>query len=87
MPEEAAHHEDAEEPAARRASPYRTVMLPRQRVASQLKILIPVGTAITIDEIMKKAWSEVGRPTANMWWAQTSIEKKPIATVESATAL
>ena len=27
---------------------------PRQVVASQLKILIPVGTAMTIDEIMKK---------------------------------
>ena len=27
---------------------------PRQVVASQLKILIPVGTAMIIDEIMKK---------------------------------
>ena len=29
------------------------MMLPRQVVASQLKILTPVGTAIIIDEIMK----------------------------------
>ena len=29
-------------------------MFPRQVVASQLKILIPVGTAMIIDEIMKK---------------------------------
>ena len=28
-------------------------MFPRQVVASQLKILIPVGTAMIIDEIMK----------------------------------
>ena len=34
--------------------------LPRQVVASQLKILIPVGTAMTIDEIMKNESS----PTA-----------------------
>ena len=61
--------------------------LPRQRVASQLKILIPVGTAITIDEIMKNAFRKLGRPTVNMWCAQTSSEKKPIATVEKAIAL
>ena len=60
---------------------------PRQSVASQLKILIPVGTAMTIDAIMKNACSEIGSPTVNMWCAQTSIEKKPIATVEATIAL
>ncbi len=60
---------------------------PRQSVASQLKILIPVGTAMIIDAIMKKAWSEIGRPTVNMWCAHTSIEKNPIATVDAAIAL
>ena len=40
-----------------------------------------------IDATMKKPFSEFGSPTVNMWWAQTSIEKKPIATVENATAL
>ena len=61
--------------------------LPRQSVASQLKIFTPVGTAITIDAIMKKPFSQTGMPTVNMWCAQTSIEKKPIPTVENATAL
>ena len=36
---------------------------------------------------MKKESSQIGRPTANMWCAHTSIEKKPIPTVENATAL
>ena len=61
--------------------------LPRQSVASQLKIFTPVGTAITIDETMKNAFRKLGIPTVNMWWAQTSIEKNPIATVENAIAL
>ena len=60
---------------------------PRQSVASQLKIFTPVGTAITIDETMKKPFRNAGIPTVNMWCAQTSIEKKPIATVEKAIAL
>ena len=46
-------------------------MFPRQSVASQLKIFTPVGTAITIELIMKKSRAPVGRPTANMWWPQT----------------
>ena len=50
------------------------ITLPRQVVAIQLKILIPVGTAIAIDESMKKMLSPVGSPTENMWCAQTSIE-------------
>ena len=61
--------------------------LPRQVVASQFKIFTPVGTAITRDEIMKKPSSGVASPTANMWCAQTSSEKKPIATVEKTIAV
>ena len=61
--------------------------LPRHVVASQLKILIPVGTAITIDEIMKNESSPTGSPVVNMWCAQTSSEKNAIASVENATAL
>ena len=39
------------------------IMFPRQVVASQLRILIPVGTAMIIDEIMKKPSSgSRGRP-------------------------
>ncbi len=63
------------------------MMLPRQVVASQLKILIPVGTAITIDEIMKKLSRPVPSPTVNMWCAHTSIEKNAMPSVENATAL
>ena len=37
-------------------------MLPRQSVASQLKIFIPVGTAMIIEATMKYAWSEFGQP-------------------------
>ena len=48
--------------------------LPRQVVAIQLKIFTPVGTAITIDESMKKTLRKFGSPTLNMWCAQTSIE-------------
>ena len=36
---------------------------------------------------MKNDCSQIGNPTANMWCAQTSIEKKPMPTVENATAL
>ena len=62
-------------------------MFPRHSVASQLKIFIPVGTAISIDTIMNQTLSGVDIPTVNMWCAQTSSEKNPIATVEKATAL
>ena len=60
---------------------------PRHSVASQLKIFIPVGTAMTIDAIMNQACSGIGSPTVNMWCAHTSIEKNPIATVETTIAL
>ena len=49
-------------------------MLPRQSVASQLKIFTPVGMAMIIELIMKKTFSPVGMPTVNMWCAQTSSE-------------
>ena len=60
---------------------------PRQSVASQLKILMPVGTAIVNDESMKNASTTVGVGVANMWCAQTSALRKAIATVETAIAL
>ena len=62
-------------------------MFPRQSVAIQLRILIPVGTAITIDASMNQTFRAVGIPIANMWCAHTRRERKPIATVEKATAL
>jgi hypothetical protein len=62
------------------------VTLPRHSVASQLMILIPVGTPTSTDAIMKKPFRTFGRPTANMWCAQTSIDTNAIPTVENAIA-
>src|SRR3954468_2892324 len=72
------------------AAKYRGVfitMLPRQSVAIQLKILIPVGTAIANDESMKKASTTVESGVANMWCAHTSRPRKAMATVDAAIAL
>src|SRR3954454_217769 len=60
---------------------------PRQRVAIQLKILMPVGTAIVNDDSMKKASTTVAVGVANMWCAHTSRPRKAIATVDAAIAL
>ena len=49
--------------------------------------MIPVGTAMIIEVIMKEPCREPGRPTVNMWWAQTTIERNPIARVESTIAV
>ncbi len=67
--------------AATNSSGTRNSMLPRHSVASQLKILIPVGTAIASDESMKKLRTGVVRGVANMWCAQTSMPRKAIAPV------
>ena len=60
---------------------------PRQSVAIQLKILIPVGTAIVNEDSMKKASTTVAVGVANMWCAHTSALRNAIATVETAIAL
>jgi hypothetical protein len=52
-----------------------------------LKIFTPVGTAMTYEEIMKKASTTVAIGVANMWWAHTSSPRKAIAAVAAATAL
>src|SRR5258708_29381840 len=54
---------------------------PPHMVASQLKILIPVGTAIAIVDNTKKVLALELIPTVNMWWAQTLMPMNPIATV------
>ena len=55
---------------------------PPQSVASQLKILMPVGIAISI-VATENAASAIGpMPAANMWWLQTPKPKKPISTPE-----
>ena len=61
--------------------------VPFHIVAIQLKILMPVGTAIANEESMKKASTTTGVGVANMWCAQTSIPRKAMAAVEAAIAL
>ena len=54
---------------------------PPHTVDSQLKILIPVGMAMSI-VVRAKAESAMGpMPTANMWWAQTPKPRKPMRAV------
>ena len=60
---------------------------PRHSVASQLKILMPVGTAIANELSMKNASTTVGVGVVNMWCAQTSMPRNAIATIEAAIAL
>ena len=60
---------------------------PRHSVAIQLKTLTPVGTAITIDESMKKASTTVEIGVVNMWCAHTSSDRKAMPTVAAAIAL
>lgn len=47
-------------------------------VANQLKILIPVGTAIIIVAEVKYARVSTSRPTVNIWWAHTMKPRNPI---------
>jgi len=51
---------------------------PPHIVAIQLKILIPVGTAIIIVAEVKYARVSTSIPTVYMWWAQTMNPKTPI---------
>ncbi len=53
-------------------------ILPPYIVASQLKILIPVGTEMAIVVIAKKVTANEFIPTVNMWCAQTPALMKPI---------
>jgi hypothetical protein len=56
-------------------------MRPPYMVASQLKILIPVGTAIKSVEATKKVLSADPMPTVNMWCAQAPVPMMPMVTV------
>ena len=56
-------------------------IFPPHIVANQLKILIPVGTAIAIVDRTKKVFTFALMPTVNMWCAYTLMLMKPIATV------
>ena len=48
------------------------------KVASHLKTLIPVGTAIIIVTAVKYARVSTSIPTVNMWWAQTIKPRIPM---------
>lgn len=50
-------------------------------VASHLKILIPVGTAIIIVADVKYARVSTSIPTVNIWCAHTTNPSKPIASI------
>jgi len=54
---------------------------PPHIVASQLKILIPVGTAIIIVAAVKYARVSTSKPTTNMWCAQTKKPSRPMDSI------
>jgi hypothetical protein len=61
--------------------------VPCHRVAIQLKIFTPVGTAIRKELIITKIRIASGIGAVNMWWAQVRKPRKAIATVAAAIAL
>src|SRR5258708_40298035 len=54
-------------------------------VATQLKILIPVGIAISMVDAANAEFRGAPMPTAHMWWAQTVIDRKPMASDAATT--
>ena len=60
---------------------------PPHKVAIQLKILMPVGTAMAYELSMKKPITGVLVGVANMWCAHTSDPRNAMATVEVAIAV
>jgi hypothetical protein len=50
-------------------------------VAIQEKILMPVGTAITMVAAVKYILVFTSIPIVNIWWAQTTKPITPIATI------
>ena len=54
------------------------VIAPRHIVATQLKTLTPVGTAISMVANMKNICPDSGMPTVNMWCAQTINDRNAI---------
>src|SRR6185437_7647339 len=54
-------------------------ILPRNIVNSQLKTLTPVGTAMIMVMMPKKALTFAPAPMVKKWWSQTIKERKAIA--------
>lgn len=50
-------------------------------VASHLKTLMPVGTAIIIVAAVKYARVSTSIPTVNIWWAHTMKPKTPMPSI------
>src|SRR6266550_4646483 len=57
---------------------------PLHSVASQEKILMPVGTAISIVVIIIGTRSQLNMPDTNMWWAHTVNPSTTMAISENA---
>ena len=57
-------------------------ILPPHRVATQLKNLMPVGTAINEVAIVKNSRIQGGVPLVNIWCAQTTNPRMTIAIIE-----
>jgi len=55
------------------------VMWPLHMVAIQLKILTPVGTAMS--RLIPEKNGRLTAPVANMWWAQTAVDSEAMARV------
>ena len=59
---------------------------PPHIVPIQLKILMPVGTAMNIVAMPKEASATGPKPAVNMWWAHTPQPMKPMAMPEKTIA-
>lgn len=57
------------------------LMCDPDKVAIQLKILMPVGIAIIIVAAVKYARVSMSIPTVNIWWAHTINPKNPMADI------
>ena len=60
---------------------------PPQRVASQLKILTPVGTPMAMVAPAKAAVAQAPRPVVNMWCAHTPNPRKAMTAPANTTVV
>src|SRR5437879_12286594 len=60
---------------------------PPHIVAIQLKILMPLGTAIARGMTMNGRRAETEMPVVNMWWTHTPNERTPGGTVDRPRAM
>src|SRR5262249_42961125 len=76
-------HRNWKRKAQQKSMGVRKTSLPPYIVPSQLKILMPVGTEISMVESAKKLLSGEPIPTVNMWCAHTDSDTAPMETVAS----